>query len=179
MLASEGADGDENPLRICCCFPGACSCDPPRAVLLVWTRMAAWRGLEAPVRSRNAWGAACGALRDREASYNTRFGECGTGKADGPWTSSRLMSSKCERSLGLIMSDRLSEWKLDDLLDLELVRSGGLPGASGRYAAAAMRDRACVLVRFCSNGAAIRGEGPRVGALADQASRWDGIRAWT
>ena len=52
------------------------------------------------------------------------------GKAVGPWTSSRLMSSKCDRSLGPMKSDKVDEWKLLDLEDLELVRSGGLPGGA-------------------------------------------------
>lgn len=53
------------------------------------------------------------------------------GKEEGPpEASSRLMSSKCERSLGPMKSERVDEWKLDDLDDLEFVRSGGLPGGA-------------------------------------------------
>lgn len=73
MFAREGADGEEKPLRIC--FPGACSWGPARKLLLVWIFMAAGRGLEPFVRSRNECGAACGMLREREASKSTRFGE--------------------------------------------------------------------------------------------------------
>lgn len=74
MLASDGAEGDEKPLLIC--FPGACSCGPARRLPLVWIFIAAGRGLEPLVRSRNECGAAaCGMLREREASKSTRFGE--------------------------------------------------------------------------------------------------------
>jgi hypothetical protein len=92
MLASEGADGDEKPLRRC--FPGAWSCDPARKLWLVWIFIAAGRGFDPFVRSRNEWGAPCGMPRDGEASKSIRFGECGTGKDAGPASSARLMSSK-------------------------------------------------------------------------------------
>ena len=56
----------------------------------------------------------------------------GMGNDDGPpEASSRLMSSKCERlprSPEPMKSECVDEWKLLDLDDLELVRSGGLPG---------------------------------------------------
>ena len=71
----------------------------------------------------------------RGASNTTRLeGDTGIGKELGPrpCRSSRLMSSKCERSLGPMMSERVEEWKDEDLDDLELVRSGGEPGAPPR-----------------------------------------------
>jgi len=62
----------------------------------------------------------------------TRFdGLNGRGNAEGPLdASSRLMSSKWERLLRSPgpKSEWFEEWKLLDLDDLELVRSGGLPG---------------------------------------------------
>lgn len=73
MLASEGAEGDENPLRTC--FPGACSCEAVRRLLVVWVFMTAGRGLEPFVRSRKECGGAWGMVRGREASKSTRFGE--------------------------------------------------------------------------------------------------------
>jgi hypothetical protein len=62
-----------------------------------------------------AWGV--GRLPDaeaadaREASNRVRLdGEVGMGKEEGPpCRSSRLMSSKCERSCGPTMSERLEE----------------------------------------------------------------------
>jgi hypothetical protein len=83
----------------------------------------------------------------------TRFdGLRGMGNAVGPLeASSRLMSSKCERLLrspGPMKSECVEEWKLLDLDDLELVRSGGLPGGppndewtSCEYVRAAMSGR--------------------------------------
>ena len=69
----------------------------------------------------------------RGASNRTRFeGGEGIGNVVGPmfpFTSSRLMSSKCERSLGPMTSDRFDEWKDEDLDDFEFVRSGGEPGS--------------------------------------------------
>lgn len=57
------------------------------------------------------------------------------GNTVGPFTSSRLISSKCDRSPGPIKSDSVSEWKLELFELFELVRSGGEPGAlmSGGY----------------------------------------------
>lgn len=59
-------------------------------------------------------------------------GLVGMGKTEGPADdSSKLMSSKCERLLRSpfpMKSEWLEEWKLLDLDDFELVRSGGLPG---------------------------------------------------
>ena len=87
------------------------------------------------MRSRNECWAVRGVLRAldvevRELSNSRRFGDgSGMGNAVGPCPSSRLMSSKCDRSLGPMTSDKPEEWKLDDLDDFELVRSGGLPGA--------------------------------------------------
>lgn len=46
--------------------------------------------------------------------------------------SSRLMSSKWDRSLGPMMSERDEECSDDDLDDFEFVRSGGEPGAPPR-----------------------------------------------
>jgi hypothetical protein len=132
-LARDGADGDVKP-RLSC-FPGACSCDCDREALFTCVFRLGYRGFEPPVRSRNECCAACGELREpndelREPSKSRRLGEGrGMGKVFGPCPSSRLMSSKCDRSPGPITSERPEEWKLDDLEDLELVRSGGLPGA--------------------------------------------------
>jgi hypothetical protein len=76
----------------------------------------------------------------------------GMGNVVGPAdASSRLMSSKCERLLrspGPMKSECVDEWKLLDLDDFELVRSGGLPGGppndewtSCEYVRAAMSGR--------------------------------------
>jgi hypothetical protein len=68
------------------------------------------------------------------SGHNVRRGaEMATGK--GPWvpcTSSRLISSKWDRSWGAMTSERCEEWKELDLDDLEFVRSGGEPGAPPR-----------------------------------------------
>jgi hypothetical protein len=145
--------------------------------------------LEPPVRSRKECCAASGVLRVletelREPSNSRRFGDgSGMGKELGPCPSSRLMSSKCDRSLGPIMSDMTDEWKLDDLDDLELVRSGGLPGApivSGEYVRVVMRGRGSFLYVLCccSMAPMVRREEVRLGAACAQKSR-DGINEWT
>ena len=132
-LASEGAEGEVNPRLTD--LPGALSCDCGLTALLTCPFRLGYRGLELLVRSRNEWAAACGCelprwLEGREASNITRLeGDVGMWKDEGaPCRSSRLMSSKWERSLWPMPSGRLAEWKDDDLDDLELVRSGGLSG---------------------------------------------------
>lgn len=145
MFGREGAEGEVKPLRSD--FPGAWSCDWGRELLSACPFKLGYRGFAVSVRLRNEGGAGCGwvverawgASEDFGASKTTRLdGETGIGKVGGPCTSSRLMSSKCERSLGPMMSDRPEEWKLDDLDDFEFVRSGGLPGGppSPRWASA-------------------------------------------
>lgn len=139
------------------------------------------------MRSRKECCAACGVLRVlemelREPSNIRRLGDgSGMGKELGPCPSSRLMSSKCDRSLGPITSDMPEEWKLEDFDDLELVRSGGLPGApivSGEYVRVVMRGRGSFLfVLWCSNPP-MRREETRFGAACAQESR-DGINEWT
>jgi hypothetical protein len=157
MLVSVGADGDVRALLDG--FPGAASC-----VCLPWIAFLTcpckfgYRCLDVLVRSRTEWCAGCGWDRlrpleekDREDSYTTRLeGLNGIGNDVGPAeASSRLMSSKCERlprSPGPMKSECVDEWKLLDLDDFELVRSGGLPGApyelsSCAYVRAAMSGR--------------------------------------
>jgi hypothetical protein len=132
-FASEGVDGEVNPLLTD--LPGAFSCDCGLTALLTWPFRLGYRGLELLVRSRNEWAAGCGCelprwLEDRDASNSTRLeGDVGMWKDEGAaCRSSRLMSSKWERSLWPMTSGRLEEWKDEDLDDLELVRSGGLSG---------------------------------------------------
>jgi hypothetical protein len=101
--------------------------------------MLGYLGLALAVRSRNEWTGGCGVLRlllieEKEVRR--------------PCTSSRLISSKCERSAGPIMSERASEWKDDDLEDLEFVKSGGEPGAPSR----AGFDSAKVMVAISALG---------------------------
>lgn len=101
--------------------------------------------------------------------------------------SSRVISSKCERSLGPMMSDRPEEWRLEDFEDFEFVRSGGLPGAPPRarlswvYVRVAMRGRGSFLVEvlFWLSGAPMRREGTRSSAGLAQSLRGDGINEWT
>lgn len=75
-------------------------------------------------------------MRGFETSYSRRLeDEAGMGKEEGPKApckSSRLMSSKWDRSLGPMMSERDEECSDDDLDDFEFVRSGGEPGAPPR-----------------------------------------------
>ena len=185
-FASEGAEGDVKPRFIC--FPGACNCNCEREALLPWLLRLGYRGFEPPVRSRKECCAACGVLRElgmelREPSNSRRFGDgSGMGKEFGPCPSSRLMSSKCDRSLGPMTSDMPDEWKLDDLEDLELVRSGGLPGGpivSGEYVRVVMRGRGSFLFAFCCSMPPMRRrEEARFGAACAQKSR-EGINEWT
>lgn len=139
MVVSEGTEGEVKPLRSC--FPGAASCACWRwTAWWTWPCRLGYLGLAEPVRSRKAWGWAWARLRgweaDLEASKMTRLeGLTGSGKEAGPPAASlRLMSSKCERSAGPMRSERVDEWKLDDLLDFEFVRSGGLPGGGAKVA---------------------------------------------
>lgn len=92
------------------------------------------------------------------------------------------MSSKWERSLGPMMSERPEEWNEDDDLDdLELVRSGGLPGApiaSGEYASVVMRGRGSFLGARWFSSPPMRRGGTRFGAGCAQKSR-GGINEWT
>lgn len=139
MVVSEGTDGDVKPGLSC--LPGAASCACWRwTAWWTWPCRLGYRGFAVPVRSRNVWWTGCGCTCDRLRAEREAFGASktmrlegltGTGKDAGPPAASlRLMSSKCERSLGPIESDRVDEWKLDDLDDFELVRSGGLPGGA-------------------------------------------------
>lgn len=116
-LESEGAEGEANPLLDD--FPGACRFSAP----LTCPFRLGYRDLVAvPVRLREAcW---------LGASYTTLVDEeLDTGNTAGPFTSSRLISSKCDRSLGPMSSDSVSEWKVELFELFEFVRSGGEPGA--------------------------------------------------
>jgi len=111
-LVKEGTDGEVRPCLAA--VPGAASwygwlC---AAAWAAWSWAAECFGLAGPVRSRKAAGAAAGA-------------PC------------RSMSSKCDRSAGPRQSESVDECRLDDLDDLELVRSGGLPGGGEPPKAAA------------------------------------------
>jgi hypothetical protein len=113
-------------------------------------------------------------------------GLSGMGNELGPAdASSRLMSSKCERLLRSpepMKSECVDEWKLLDLDDLELVRSGGLPGGppndvwtSCEYVRAAMSGRGgWRRVESCDEGA-----GAGAGAGPDDAMRCRSCRAQT
>lgn len=108
MVCNDGADGDTNPLLI---FPGASCCGGCRTAWLTGPFRLGYCGF-LPVKSRKECWAGCesGVLRMLEsdddemlrASYTTRWsGLVGMGKVFGPaLMSSRLISSKCERSLG-------------------------------------------------------------------------------
>jgi hypothetical protein len=91
----------------------------------------------------------------------------GMGKDEGPpVASSRLMSSKCDRfSVVPMKSKSVDEWMLDDLLDLEFVKSGGLSGgapkadcecASCEYVRVAMSGRGGLLGEETRNGVPMR-----------------------
>jgi hypothetical protein len=103
----------------------------------------------------------------------------GMGKEVGPpEASSRLMSSKCERlprSPGPMKSECVDEWKLLDLDDLELVRSGGLPGAP--Y----VEWSSCVYVRaaISGRGGRRREESCEEGNADGRVMRWTSWRAQT
>jgi hypothetical protein len=119
----------------------------------------------------------------REPSNSRRLGDgSGMGNELGPCPSSRLMSSKWDRSLGPITSDMPEEWKLLDLDDLELVRSGGLPGApivSGEYVRVVMRGRGSFLLVWWLSDFPKRREETRLFAAACAQTSRDGVKEWT
>jgi hypothetical protein len=137
-LVSEGADGDVKPLRIF--LPGAmsCACCLCTALFTCPFRLG-YLGFAVFVKSRKEPCAGCGCDRLRPPDVYGRWpskmtrseGLNGIGKREGPpVASSRLMSSKWERSLVPMKSASVDECRLLDLEDFELVRSGGLPGGA-------------------------------------------------
>jgi hypothetical protein len=183
-LVRDGADGEVKPLLSC--FPGAVSCD-----CCLWTAWwtcpfrVGYLGFVVLVRSRKeVW--ECDRLRPpategREPSKMMRSdGLNGAWNPEGPAAaSSRLMSSKCERSLVPIKSVSVDECRLLDLDDLEFVRSGGLPGGIPKLCASCGNMSVVISGRGgrrCSRRRSVRGEESR---RAHVLRFGGGINEWT
>lgn len=103
VLLREGAEGDVSPRRIDdlvgALKPGCCCC-VVRTTPLTWPFRLGYRGLALAVRSRNECEGGCGVLRLLVIEEK---------ELRRPCTSSRLISSKCERSAGPMISLNDSE----------------------------------------------------------------------